>query len=98
MPKISRRLLFPIAVVQIAEADEVTQWIKLVACRDPSWWTEEHLECLGNYCRVIVEADRISSAVDACNLEEDPINLMRLHTRRLRLTGPMLDAHSGAFE
>ena len=78
--------------------DEVTQWIKLVACRDSSWWTEEHLECLGNFCRVIVEADRTSSEIDACNFEDDPINLMRLHTRRLRLTGPMLDAHSGAFE
>ncbi len=26
--------------------DEVKQWIKLVACRDPWWWTEEHLELL----------------------------------------------------
>ena len=80
------------------DPDEVTQWIKLVAYRNPSWWTEERLECLGDFCRVIVDADRISSVIDDCNFEDDPINLIRLHARRLRLTGPMLDAHSGAFE
>ena len=78
--------------------DEVAKWVKLVACKNPSWWTEKRLEHLAEYCRLIVQARRLNAKLNDCSYEDDPEKYLALHGFQCRISEQMIAAYDGAFE